>query len=77
MIVYKIVHTKLNSDLTRLIYLTIGFFGSNIQGRASSQAKPKFNMITPPPNVTGSLHIGHALTFSLEVTVYFAKHVFI
>ncbi|KAJ2961047.1 hypothetical protein NQZ79_g3616 [Umbelopsis isabellina] len=25
-------------------------------------------MITPPPNVTGSLHIGHALTFSLEVS---------
>ncbi|KAI8638523.1 hypothetical protein BD408DRAFT_453612 [Parasitella parasitica] len=23
-------------------------------------------MITPPPNVTGSLHIGHALTFSIQ-----------
>ncbi|KAI9306943.1 tRNA synthetases class I-domain-containing protein [Cunninghamella echinulata] len=28
--------------------------------------KNKFTMITPPPNVTGSLHIGHALTFSIE-----------
>ncbi|KAI8086525.1 tRNA synthetases class I-domain-containing protein [Halteromyces radiatus] len=26
----------------------------------------EFTMITPPPNVTGSLHIGHALTFSIE-----------
>ncbi|KAI7900845.1 valyl-tRNA synthetase [Cokeromyces recurvatus] len=25
-----------------------------------------FTMITPPPNVTGSLHIGHALTFSIQ-----------
>ncbi|KAM3580133.1 hypothetical protein VKS41_007370 [Umbelopsis sp. WA50703] len=36
-----------------------------IQG-AKEGERPKFNMITPPPNVTGSLHIGHALTFSLE-----------
>ncbi|KAG2185627.1 hypothetical protein INT44_002420 [Umbelopsis vinacea] len=46
-----------------------GFFGSNPQGRALIQTKPTFNMITPPPNVTGSLHIGHALTFSLEDAV--------
>lgn len=30
-----------------------------------SEKKP-FTMITPPPNVTGSLHIGHALTFSVQ-----------
>lgn len=28
--------------------------------------KPKFVMVIPPPNVTGSLHIGHALTCSIE-----------
>lgn len=28
--------------------------------------KPKFVMILPPPNVTGYLHIGHALTSTLE-----------
>lgn len=28
--------------------------------------RPAFTMITPPPNVTGSLHIGHALTMSVE-----------
>jgi valyl-tRNA synthetase len=28
--------------------------------------KEKFVMVIPPPNVTGSLHIGHALTCSIE-----------
>lgn len=27
---------------------------------------PPFTIIMPPPNVTGSLHIGHALTFTLQ-----------
>ena len=26
----------------------------------------KFIMVIPPPNVTGSLHIGHALTVAIE-----------
>lgn len=26
----------------------------------------KFVMVIPPPNVTGSLHIGHALTVAIE-----------
>ena len=26
----------------------------------------KFCIMMPPPNVTGSLHIGHALTFTLQ-----------
>jgi valyl-tRNA synthetase len=32
----------------------------------------KFVMVIPPPNVTGSLHIGHALTNSIEVRVALA-----
>ncbi len=28
--------------------------------------KPKFSMVIPPPNVTGSLHIGHALNNTLQ-----------
>src|SRR5207302_1617777 len=28
--------------------------------------KPPFSIILPPPNVTGSLHIGHALTATIE-----------
>jgi len=26
-------------------------------------SKKKFSMVLPPPNVTGSLHVGHALCF--------------
>ncbi len=28
--------------------------------------KPKFSMVIPPPNVTGSLHIGHALNNTIQ-----------
>jgi valyl-tRNA synthetase len=28
--------------------------------------KPRFAMVIPPPNVTGSLHIGHAFTLTLQ-----------
>ncbi|HEU0118356.1 MAG TPA: class I tRNA ligase family protein, partial [Alphaproteobacteria bacterium] len=31
----------------------------------SSKAEP-FTIMMPPPNVTGSLHMGHALTFTLQ-----------
>jgi valyl-tRNA synthetase len=30
-----------------------------------TSSKKKFSMVLPPPNVTGSLHIGHALCFTL------------
>lgn len=32
----------------------------------STDDNKNFTVITPPPNVTGSLHIGHALTLSIE-----------
>ncbi|KAL9243450.1 hypothetical protein vseg_017336 [Gypsophila vaccaria] len=32
----------------------------------SSSSKPPFVIVLPPPNVTGALHIGHALTSSIE-----------
>ncbi|MBS3819347.1 valine--tRNA ligase [bacterium] len=31
----------------------------------ASSKKKKFSMVLPPPNVTGSLHMGHALCFTL------------
>lgn len=39
-----------------------------IQGRDLTKLKPeeKFMMVIPPPNVTGSLHLGHALTNAVE-----------
>ena len=30
-----------------------------------SSSRKKFSMVLPPPNVTGSLHMGHALCFTL------------
>ena len=42
-----------------------GYF--EIDGNISIQAdNKKFAIMMPPPNVTGSLHIGHALTFTLQ-----------
>ena len=29
-------------------------------------SKPPYTIMMPPPNVTGSLHMGHALTFTLQ-----------
>src|SRR6202795_1938930 len=31
-----------------------------------SSTKPPYTIMMPPPNVTGSLHMGHALTFTLQ-----------
>jgi valyl-tRNA synthetase len=33
-----------------------------------TDTKP-FTMMLPPPNVTGSLHIGHALTVAIQDTI--------
>jgi valyl-tRNA synthetase len=41
-----------------------GAFGA----RPGSAAEP-FTIMIPPPNVTGSLHIGHALTFTIQDTL--------
>ena len=42
-----------------------GYF--EINGNKSIQEEGKnFSIMMPPPNVTGSLHIGHALTFTLQ-----------
>src|SRR5271167_2724626 len=35
-------------------------------GRANADA---FTIMIPPPNVTGSLHMGHALTFTVQDTL--------
>ena len=42
-----------------------GYF--EIEGNKDIQVEGKnFSIMMPPPNVTGSLHIGHALTFTLQ-----------
>ena len=38
-----------------------GFFTAD-----EKSAKPKFSIVIPPPNITGSLHVGHALNNTLQ-----------
>ena len=35
-------------------------------GAQPQSGKPPYTIMMPPPNVTGSLHMGHALTFTLQ-----------
>ena len=47
------------------IWESRGYF--EIDGNKTIQQKDRnFSIMMPPPNVTGSLHIGHALTFTLQ-----------
>lgn len=44
-----------------------GFFSPDTQKNVRSKdPRCKFTLLIPPPNVTGSLHIGHALTNSIQ-----------
>ena len=42
-----------------------GLGGARLFTADSSSAAPAFSIVIPPPNVTGSLHIGHALDHTL------------
>ncbi|RZF33102.1 hypothetical protein LSTR_LSTR009831 [Laodelphax striatellus] len=48
-----------------------GFFKPEYGRKSISEPNPKgkFVMVIPPPNVTGSLHLGHALTNAVEDTL--------
>ncbi|MDE3074751.1 MAG: class I tRNA ligase family protein, partial [Chloroflexota bacterium] len=39
----------------------LGYFAPRID-----RARKPFTIAIPPPNVTGALHTGHALTFTIE-----------
>jgi valyl-tRNA synthetase len=41
-----------------------GFFKPDLDS-----SKPPFTIVIPPPNVTGALHIGHALTNAVQDTI--------
>ncbi|KAK6916154.1 Aminoacyl-tRNA synthetase, class Ia [Dillenia turbinata] len=41
-----------------------GFFVADV-----NSSKPPFVIVLPPPNVTGALHIGHALTSAIQDTI--------
>ncbi len=47
-------------------WLTADVFAPDGAGSRADPSKPPFTIVQPPPNVTGALHIGHALTADLE-----------
>jgi len=46
-----------------------GFYSCDPVEAAKRKKDDKFVMVIPPPNVTGSLHLGHALTAAVEDTL--------
>eukprot|EP00804_Cyclotella_cryptica_P014278 CCRYP_018663-RD/>CCRYP_018663-RD protein AED:0.25 eAED:0.25 QI:5961/0.83/0.85/1/0.83/0.71/7/0/186 len=46
-----------------------GFYSCSPEIAMSKPDSEKFVMVIPPPNVTGSLHLGHALTAAVEDTL--------
>ena len=46
-----------------------GFYSPNVEKALNTDSNNKFVMVIPPPNVTGSLHLGHALTTAVEDTL--------
>ena len=52
-----------------------GYF--EIEGNKDIQEEGKnFSIMMPPPNVTGRLHIGHALTFTLQDIITRYKYIY-
>ena len=47
-------------------WLAADVFAPDGAGSRADQALAPFVVIQPPPNITGALHLGHALTFTLE-----------
>lgn len=48
---------------------TSGYYKPNLEQAKNTSNENKFVMVIPPPNVTGSLHLGHALTSTIEDTL--------
>ena len=43
-----------------------GYFHADPHGSVNGVEKPPFTIVIPPPNVTGALHLGHALNNTLQ-----------
>ncbi len=57
------------ADFEAAIYerwLAADVFAPDGAGTRADPSKPPFVIIQPPPNITGALHLGHALTSALE-----------
>ena len=46
-----------------------GAGAGNSKGTGKGTGKGTFTMMLPPPNVTGALHVGHALTAAVQDTI--------
>jgi valyl-tRNA synthetase len=46
-----------------------GYYSCSPNDAMNRPVQEKFIMVIPPPNVTGSLHLGHALTAAVEDTL--------
>jgi len=57
-------HKEIEAELYPLWESDGAFAAGTVRGNAEP-----FTIMIPPPNVTGSLHIGHALTFTLQDTL--------
>ncbi|XP_055351177.1 valine--tRNA ligase-like [Paramacrobiotus metropolitanus] len=47
-------------------WLANGYFTPESTTNVTTSTEKPFSIIIPPPNVTGSLHLGHALTIAIE-----------
>ena len=47
-------------------WLEADTFGPDGEGSRADWSMPPFVITQPPPNVNGALHVGHALTFTIE-----------
>ncbi len=47
-------------------WLDADVFAPDGAGSRADESKPPFVIIQPPPNITGALHLGHALTSTIE-----------
>src|SRR4051812_31101265 len=57
------------ADVESSIYarwLAADVFAPDGAGSRADTSKKPFVIIQPPPNITGALHLGHALTFAIE-----------
>ncbi len=46
--------------------VSVFLFSKFFHADEKSENPKKFTIVLPPPNVTGFLHIGHALTVAIE-----------
>ena len=53
-----------------LARLVGGFYSCDPKIAEGKSDDEKFVMVIPPPNVTGSLHLGHALTAAVEDSMF-------